>query len=141
MITRKKAEEAAAVLGYAVHDGPFGALRVAGSGNQPIVPMENSEAAVTAAYKARAKEVHPDMPGGSAEAFARVDWAKHVLLAWLKQAAPAERSVFGVRRCEVCNGTGKATVQRGFNQMKIICGACKGSGDADYDACKVDHGR
>lgn len=83
-------------------------------------------------YRAAAKCTHPDV-GGSAEAFARVDWAKHVLTKWLTRDTPKVATVY--QPCRECNGLGHVRMQRGFKQSAPIqCAACHGSGDAHYDA-------
>lgn len=90
---------------------------------------------VEEAYRSRARETHPDQPGGSAEAFVAVDKARHILKEWLdKGDCDVPRSVFELRRCESCNGTGTRRLQRGFGSMLTQCTRCHGSGDADYDA-------
>jgi DnaJ-class molecular chaperone len=33
------------------------------------------------------------------------------------------------KMCDGCGGTGKVTVARGFNQIKLACNICNGSGD------------
>lgn len=112
IVSRKMAEAAAAELGLALHE-------------------TLDDQTVALAYRAMARVVHPDV-GGSAEAFAAVDRAKHVLLGWLERSTgPAPAAAGG--KCATCAGKGHVTVQRGFKSHWIMCGACKGSGDAGYD--------
>lgn len=115
MITRAKAEEAADELRLFLEDGLH-------------------QKTVLKAYKEMAKITHPD-GGGSPEAFARVDWAKHALLKWLEmQDQEKGRSVFDIERCEPCNGTGRKRVQRGFKSWQVMCSTCRGTGEAGYEA-------
>lgn len=125
IVTRVKAKEACEILGWGVE----------------TLGEEFTPAGVVAQYKHAAKSAHPDT-GGSAEAFARVDWAKHALLAWLRQQGGAtEHSVFDRTRCDACNGSGRVTMRKGWSTLQVSCTKCHGSGDADYDVEKVDHGR
>lgn len=83
-------------------------------------------------YNCAAFVTHPDR-GGSAEAFARVDWAKHVLLNWLKQGSsrPPEHKT---RKCGNCNGTGYIQTMIGFKLgPRKQCQPCRGTGDADFE--------
>lgn len=89
-------------------------------------------------YRTAAKGAHPDA-GGSAEAFAQVDRAKHILLAWLEKVAnaPPPAQLHGKRPCEACDGMGHITLQSGRPGrlgLRRQCQRCHGSGDADYDA-------
>lgn len=89
---------------------------------------------VTAAYRARAAQTHPDRGGDAAE-FVKVDRAKHVLLAWL--AKPKVASVTQRKRpCDYCNGAGHVYQQGsrpGSQGLRRTCPKCSGSGDADID--------
>lgn len=64
----------------------FKALPQKGSGMDPYVVLklplgkEVTEAEITAAYKRRAKEVHPDVPGGSEEQWREVREAHDLLM-------------------------------------------------------------
>lgn len=117
IVTRAKAEEAAGVLLLDLNDN---------------VQDYN----VVAAYRYLARKAHPDMPGGNVEAFARVDWAKQVLLAWLAR----DTSVVQLRKedCTNCLGTGRVKIMHGFKTMQVLCGMCKGSGDAQLDKEKEE---
>lgn len=81
-------------------------------------------------YRAAVKVVHPDV-GGSAEAFAKVDRAKCVLLAWLRrpQAKSALDELISSNTCKRCEGTGRVKVGRGFATMTMVCAACRGAGE------------
>jgi DnaJ-class molecular chaperone len=115
IITRKQALEAAAVFGFDLASGALDAQQV------------------TAAYKTQAKLVHPDV-GGSAEAFAAVDRAKHVLLHWLaRQEEPQASAAPALRTCPPCGGRGFVISQRAFRQMRVQCPTCRGTGDLDYE--------
>jgi DnaJ-class molecular chaperone len=110
IISRKKAEEAAAVL---------------------EISLEGLTNAAKAAYHAAARKSHPDL-GGSAQAFARVDWAKHVVNGWLDREEPP-RPVHQAPKCVVCDGEGRIRTQRGFKQFIRACDKCHGTGDAQYE--------
>lgn len=90
---------------------------------------------VALAFRMAARNTHPDM-GGNAEAFAAVDRAKHVLLAWLEKprtATPEHKK----RACDYCKGSGRVhqpSGRPGSNGLMRTCPKCHGSGDADYDA-------
>lgn len=121
IVSRAKAEEAAGVL---------------------LVSLATaSDIAVNYAYKDMAKITHPDMPGGSVEAFARVDWAKQVLLAWLQRdtaPVPIRPSV-----CTNCKGSGRVKMVHGIKTYTVVCGICRGSGagDMDNDKQECDDGK
>lgn len=113
LVNRAKAEEAAEILGLAPLD-------------HHVVNVDR----VKAAYKEMAKTAHPDA-GGSAEAFARVDWAKHALIAWLGKN-PAREPEMPVKGdpCPVCTGTGRVKVQNGFKSaLTRLCQMCQGTGE------------
>lgn len=90
------------------------------------------KAQVLELYKVQAKRTHPDM-GGTPEAFAAVDRAKHVLLHWLERAGPAVEVPHGdVQECLRCKGKGYTMQQRAFRQMRMQCPSCRGTGEI-YD--------
>lgn len=92
-----------------------------------------TEDAVKEYYREAAKTAHPDK-GGSAEQFAEVDRAKHVLLEWLKRQTPTVTPDHGPRRkCHMCGGKGFVMSQRGWRQLRTSCGACRGTGDLDTE--------
>lgn len=113
LVNRAKAEEAAEILG--------------------LYPLEHhvvNVERVNAAYKEKVKVAHPDA-GGSAEAFARVDWAKHALIAWLGKN-PARQPEMPVKgdSCPVCAGTGRVKSQNGFKSaLTRMCLQCQGTGE------------
>lgn len=113
IVTRAKAEEAALLLGLSL-DGLTGD-------------------AIGPAYRTAAKDTHPDA-GGKPEDFARVDWAKHALLEWLKkpEASRAPRHVS--RPCDNCKGKGFIQTMQGFKMgPRKQCQPCRGTGDADFE--------
>lgn len=114
IVSRARAEEAASVFGFDISSGLL------------------DEQQVNAAYRTEARKAHPDM-GGSNEAFARVDWAKHVLLAWLaKRDGPAAKAE--AVNCTRCDGRGFIQRQRGFGKgARVQCPKCDGTGDAAYE--------
>lgn len=85
-------------------------------------------------YRGAAMATHPDK-GGLSEDFARVDHAKHVLLAWLgkpRPAAPEHKK----KPCDYCHGEGflyMPSRQPGSVGLRRTCPKCRGSGDADID--------
>lgn len=90
-------------------------------------------AAVSSAYRSMAFGAHPDH-GGTLEAFAAIDRAKHVLLLWIKGRGPEAPSPgMAVNRCGPCDGTGFRKVQHGFKAMRVQCVKCRGTGDLDYE--------
>ena len=118
MITRAKADEAADILAMPSEDW--------------TVELINKQ------YRAAARQAHPDA-GGSPEAFARVDWAKHALLHWLKTSGGSPRPVLEIAKCESCNGKGWFRATRGFSMgVRQHCTRCGGTGDAAYDRDKTD---
>lgn len=97
-----------------------------------------TEQVVQEAYRSRARETHPDA-GGSAEAFAAVDRAKHVLLKWLalqgdRQAEPAHAS-----DCSTCGGRGYVDSRRAWRTLRVQCTKCRGTGDETFEHEKGDH--
>lgn len=114
IVTRKMAEEACKVLGWGVE----------------TLNAEMTSEGVGAQYRQAAKAAHPDA-GGSAEAFAAVDRAKHVLLAWLKrQSGPMAELPHGdTQQCYTCEGRGYLVNRRGWKVLHVQCHGCGGSGE------------
>lgn len=120
LVNRKMAEQAAADLGLALHDGM-------------------NEETVKYAYKIMAKLTHPDT-GGTVIAFAAVDRAKHVLLAWLAKPKPAVEEQLK-QPCPTCGGTGYVMQPRGFKPgLRVQCRQCRGSGDMGLDVDRTAEG-
>lgn len=92
---------------------------------------------VKLAYRAKVQTAHPDK-GGSPEAFALVDRAKHVLLRWLEQGAGQKTATGAGRECTRCQGRGYVESHRGFRALKMQCPQCRGSGDLDTEHEKGD---
>jgi DnaJ-class molecular chaperone len=109
IISLKTAEEAAAALGLTIH---------------PAL----DENVVNMAYRVLAKVTHPDA-GGSLEAFAEVDRAKHILLMWLKADAAKPVAQPHGEQCPRCAGKGFVASQRGFRAMRVSCPMCRGTGE------------
>lgn len=119
IVTRKMAEEAAALLGVGLE------------GATPEIARD--------AYYAAAKAAHPDA-GGDAEAFAAVDRAKHVLLEWLRRQADAPLPTPGAgQTCDKCGGAGHVMIQRAWKAMRVQCPRCRGTGCLDTEHEKGDH--
>lgn len=109
LVSRAMAEDAAFTFGFDLS-----------------APM--TEEHINAMYKSLAKKAHPDA-GGSAEAFARVDRAKHVLLAWLAKKPEAAQASAG-EPCPMCEGRGKVHQRSGFKRgMLRQCPSCQGHGE------------
>lgn len=88
---------------------------------------------VKRAYHAASRHAHPDM-GGDSETFARVDWAKHVLLRWILQDNSARPPEHKTRKCGNCNGSGYIQTMIGFKMgPRKQCQPCRGTGDADFE--------
>lgn len=95
---------------------------------------EHAEDVVRDAYRQAARVTHPDK-GGTAEAFAAVDRAKHVLLAWLARPQPTQTD-HKKKPCDYCGGLGHVYTQGtrpGSQGLRRTCPKCRGSGDADID--------
>lgn len=116
IVSRKMAEDAALIFGFDIDSGLLAADQI------------------NAAYRAEAKKAHPDL-GGSPEAFAAVDRAKHILLAWLERQGDSEptKPHGGVTVCPRCDGRGFLELRRGFAApLRRQCPTCTGSGEI-YD--------
>lgn len=72
---------------------------------------------VKARWRELASEHHPDN-GGEAERFDECRKAYQQAYATAMEPKP----------CNNCGGDGKITVTRGFNQVKLPCNACDGTG-------------
>jgi DnaJ-class molecular chaperone len=83
------------------------------------------------AYRQAVKVVHPDK-GGTAEQFAAVDRAKHVLLAWLEKKAKPTTPGAGTK-CQRCAGKGHVELQKAWRTMRVQCPTCRGTGDLDSE--------
>ena len=90
---------------------------------------------VQIAYRAMAQQTHPDA-GGTMEQFAAVNHAKQVLLEWLNRVGESDARSYAPKKCEMCNGTGRKPVHRGWKVSYIMCGVCMGTGDGNYDRDK-----
>lgn len=116
IVTRVKAEEAIGVLGW---------------GGEALDAL--NEASFKAMYREAARKAHPDAPEGSAEAFARVDWAKHVLQAWIARQPTERPKGLAASDCPRCLGKGRMKRTRGFTTTLVKCDACNGTGDGGYE--------
>jgi DnaJ-class molecular chaperone len=91
-------------------------------------------------YKRAARRTHPDI-GGSAEEFAAVDRAKHVLLKWLeRQAAAPPPPHGGVSECPRCHGERHVYLWKGVRKLRVQCPTCKGNGEI-YDEREKENDR
>lgn len=89
--------------------------------------MQVTEAVANAMYRRAAKRTHPDA-GGSMEAFAAVDRAKHVLVLFAQRTATVPHPATA-KPCHRCEGRGFIARQKGFKSMRVTCAACRGSGE------------
>ena len=91
------------------------------------------------AYRTKARDHHPDSAEHyDAEAWARVSWAKEVLVRWLEQRLAhepkpvTERAHDAVGDCRSCAGTGRVVVSKpkgfGAKPVTMMCVMCNGSG-------------
>ena len=94
---------------------------------------------VSAEFKRLAKEHHPDMPTGNAAMFVALDRAKHLLHKHLESGPPAGKPFYKRPDCPNCAGKGRLMFRRGFAQIPITCGRCKGSGDAAWESDNMDN--
>lgn len=113
IISAAKASEAAQVLGVSL---------------QGLTPENLSRA-----YRGKSKECHPDYHGSTElDMWARVSWAKEVLVRWLERAERlATDNVAEVEGgCRACGGSGRIKLtSTGFGQgLTKMCLMCHGSG-------------
>jgi len=114
IISAAKATEAAGVLGVEL------------TGLTPTT--------ITRAYRAKAKDCHPDHHGtAKLQEWSRVSWAKEALTHWVKKHPQQEQSeVANTGDCRACAGTGRVRVvrQRGSfgKPLTMACVVCKGVG-------------
>lgn len=87
---------------------------------------------VNAAYRIAARYTHPDK-GGDAETFARVDYAKCLLIKWLERQEEPRTADFADGLCKQCDGLGFHKVTHGFKTTRRACQACRGTGDMNYE--------
>jgi len=124
IVSQKKAEEARLLLMRDLSDEELEA------NDSTVLCM--SEDKVNALFRAAAKYAHPDA-GGSPEAFAAVDRAKHILLHWLKRKGTGIRPAHGgVSKCPRCDGLGRVILYKGVSQLRVQCPTCQGNGEI-YD--------
>lgn len=81
------------------------------------LPETASPDEVTARWRVLASEHHPDN-GGDADRFIECRRAYEQAHALSSEPKP----------CDNCGGAGKIIVTRGFNQVKLPCNACDGTG-------------
>lgn len=108
-------------------------MALADKDEEPFPPTVEK---VNGLYRFLARTTHPDA-GGSAEDFAKLDRAKHVVQAWLVKQAAAPATAVAATPCKVCGGAGYVVQHTGLPGRKGLrrqCITCHGSGDATYDA-------
>lgn len=127
IVTEKMAAEALIVLASHAGYGPGNGLA-----------QMNAESAKQM-YRDAARRAHPDA-GGTAEDFAAVDRAKHVLLEWLKKE-PVARPIHKPEVCPRCDGRGFIVRQHAWKAMRMQCPRCRGAGDLDTEHGGNDYDR
>lgn len=124
IITAAKATEAAKVLGVEL---------------DTLNPDTLSKA-----YRTLSREHHPDAARDQyePETWARISWAKEVLVRWLERLPPPETE-FEKGDCRACAGTGRVPVKKvGFGKpMTLQCVMCNGSGDVTLGGERAHTGR
>lgn len=88
---------------------------------------ELTEHEVVAAYRALAKDAHPDA-GGSPEAWQALADARMIMLRHVARRAPQNTLPDGRTRCPGCNGAGTVQIRRAWRAMTSRCPLCKGTG-------------
>lgn len=83
---------------------------------------------VKAAYRAKARDAHPDR-GGDHDTMAALTVAYDVLGNAVKRRAYDEQLRLLGTTCQACNGAGRSYKQKGFTaRVAISCKACGGEG-------------
>lgn len=138
IVNRKQAEEAWALLVTTAVNDPMEVYS-----DWPNLDG-TCEEAVKSAYKSAARKAHPDMETGSAEKFAAVDRAKHVLLKWLERQAADGPPKLKAEQCTNCGGKGyvERQGQRGFKvtTLRVQCRRCNGTGEEGVEHDRGDWG-
>lgn len=82
--------------------------------------------AVSDAYRAAAKDCHPNSGTYDAERWSRITWAKDTLGRWLAVAEPSPApSAPTPGRCRACGGSGRIKRPSG---LMMLCVLCSGEG-------------
>lgn len=103
---------------------------------------------LTKAYRIKAREHHPDSADNyDAEQWARVSWAKEVLVRWVEQRfADAAMKATGGKppskgNCRSCGGTGRVALSKpkgfGAKPTTMMCVMCNGSGQQPEGGAKA----
>ena len=93
------------------------------------VRRDSSAADIRAAYQSKARETHPDRPGGSVEAFQRVQAAWQALGGPRAVERTVSMALMGRGPCAACRGRGFSKRQVGFDRvLRSACVDCGGSG-------------
>lgn len=100
-------------------------------------------AGLRAAYRAKARDCHPDHHGNAKlEEWSRVSWAKEVLGYWLaRRPQPvSEATDLTGPPCPRCRGVGRLPiVSRGFGKpLTVQCATCKGLGTIIAEENDID---
>lgn len=97
------------------------------------------------AYRTLSREHHPDVARDlyNPEKWARISWAKEVLVRWLERAVVEASKEIPKGDCRACGGAGRITVKRaGFGKpMTLQCVMCQGTGDVTLGGQRGHYGR
>lgn len=94
------------------------------------VCADDSDEVIRVAYRSKARNAHPDRPGGSDEAFNRVMRAyEQIYSAEARAAWKGLAELMGLPVCGHCAGGGSVRRQRGWNAVVVYpCPRCAGAG-------------
>lgn len=87
--------------------------------------------AITKAYRSASKGCHPDSGSHDAVRWARISWAKELLLKWLELRLKAREPLGGAKgSCRACGGSGRIQRRQGFGLgVPMQCVMCRGTGN------------
>lgn len=101
--------------------------------------------ALSRAYRTLSREHHPDAARDlyNPEKWARISWAKEVLVRWLERQPEPKQDDVDKGDCRACGGTGRVPVKRtSFGKpMTLQCVMCHGTGDVTLGGQRGHVGR
>jgi DnaJ-class molecular chaperone len=93
-----------------------------------VLTSELTPDKLSAAYRTKCKEHHPDTGDYNPELWAKISWAKDVLVRYLESNPPAQAQPL----CRACSGKGRVPVGPprafGTKQTTMQCVICGGNG-------------